>query len=100
MSILCLGIGVSFRLIYRLSDAHGLDLLAFVVCLLSTMKEYRDVIVNLFARGEITRGEAKFHLLHHPSVLGDGLDQGPCEIRAAAFGEHASSHLGGEGADS
>ena len=48
----CIGIGVSISLIYRLTDAHGIDLLSFVVCLLRTMKEYRDVVVKLFARGK------------------------------------------------
>lgn len=52
MCILCIGIGVSFSLIYRLSNAHGVDLLSFVVYLPRTMKEYRDVVVKLFARGE------------------------------------------------
>ena len=50
--ILCIGIGVSFSLIYRLSNAHGVDLLSFVVCLPRAMKEYRDVVIKLFARGE------------------------------------------------
>ena len=50
--ILCIGIGVSFSLIYRLSNAHCVDLVSFVVCLPRAMKEYRDVVVKLFARGE------------------------------------------------
>ena len=92
MCILCIGIGVSISLICRLPVAYGVGLLSFVVCLPRTMKEYRDVVVKLFARierpGDIFRR------------LGDGLGQGPCEIRAAAFGEDASSHQGSEGAES
>ena len=52
MSILCIGIGVSISLIYKLSDAHGVGLLSFVVCLPRTMKEYRDIVVKLFVRGK------------------------------------------------
>ena len=52
MCIMCIGIGVSYSVMYRLTDAHGVDLLSFVVRLPRTMKEYRDVIVKLFARGE------------------------------------------------
>ena len=56
---------------YRLSDAHGVGLLSFVVCSPRTMKEYCDIVVKLFVRGERSDDS-----------------------------EIASSHQGGEGAGS
>ena len=104
MCILCIGIGVSFSLLCRLTDTHGVDLLSFVVCLLRMMKEYRDVIVKLFVIGE--RPDDIFRWLKFRGVKWNFIyttircyrETGSAKDRARS-GEQTSSHQGGEGVE-